>query len=225
VAEENYRKFYKDVFGISPTQFLSMGRRYVLSNYITTDIVGLNSCMLEQRHFAGYGYVSLEQLVEADKNIYWSTANYRTKYRIFTLHHHVIPVTPKEEIKEFDRIYSLTLDAGQLIYKALELGVDIIVHGHMHQPFVSNISRAAKVSSFSPGRSVAVHGTGSAGVSKEHTGDIGKNSYSIYELTEDGVLLKMRSWSDSFEGFEKYWECHFGPDIEGGLRMTKKRVD
>lgn len=219
-AEKNYRDFYKETFGLVPTVFLSMGRRYILGNYVPVDIIGLNSSRLEQKYFAGYGYVSLEQLDDAFKAMDWQTTKHKVQYRMLVLHHHVIPVTPKEEITSYDRIYSLTLDAGQLIYAALGHNVDLIAHGHMHQPFASSVSRASK-SWKHPSSSLAVHGAGSSGVIREHLGDIGKNSYSVYDFDADGVTVTIRSLSENIEGFEKDWQFRLIRNPDGGLNIGK----
>ena len=216
-AEQNYRDFYKRVFGLSANEFLSIGRRYILSNFIPLDIVGLNSSRLEQKHFAGYGYVSLEQLDDAAESIGWNKPKPKLMHRMLALHHHVTPVTSKEEL-EYGKFYSLTLDAGQLTYKALDYKVDLIVHGHMHQPFASTVSRAARSSNF-PVRTLGVHGAGSAGVRRVHTGEIGKNSFSIIEFGDESVSVKIRSWSENFHGFEEDWTCKFVTDDGDGYRL------
>src|SRR5205823_2199642 len=108
--------------------FLSMGRRYILANYVAVDIVGLNSCRLEQKHFAGYGYVSREQLKSAASEMGWWNEDPNLKFRIVSLHHHLIPVTPVEEFGTYGQNYSLTLDAAQLIYELLRLDADVVAH-------------------------------------------------------------------------------------------------
>ena len=220
-AEQNYKTFFKKCFGFPPTVFLSMGRRYVLGNYISIDIVGLNSSRLEQRHFAGYGYVSLEQVQEAAKDMGWQDMQHPTKYRMLVLHHHVIPVASIEEISSYDENYSLTLDAGQLIYEALTQKIDLIAHGHMHQPFASSISRTARNPGFLPSQTLAVHGAGSAGAKGEDLGDSRKNSYSIYEFDEKGIMIKIRSWSPNIKGFEEDWRYRLCPNSKGGLRLDE----
>ncbi len=216
-SEQNYRDFYKKVFGLAANEYLSLGRRVILSNYVPVDIVGLNSSRLEQKHFAGYGYVSLEQLDDAAERMRWSTSKSKLTRRVLVLHHHLVPVTPKEEL-EYGRLYSLTLDAGQLTYRAQELGVDLVMHGHMHQPFVSTVSRAARGSGFSS-RTMGIHGAGSAGVKRELTGEIGKNSYSVFDFDEDGITLRVRSRSENYEGFDQDWQCYFARTAAGGLEV------
>ena len=219
-AERNYREFFDKIFEFSSNEFLTIGRRYILGNYIALDVIGLNSCRLEQRHFSGYGFVGIEQINKSAEGMNWEPERNRVRYRMLVLHHHIIPVTPQEEIDTYDRIYSLTLDCGQLIYKALELDVDLIAHGHMHQPFASSVSRAARGSAFSHSRTFAIHGAGSAGVKREHVGAIGKNSYSVYYFDEEVINVKIRSWSENVQGFEDDWQCHFCRNPEGGMKLT-----
>jgi len=219
-AEKNYRQFFERTLACAPNAFFAMGRRYILGNYIAVDIVGLNSSRLEQKHFAGYGYVGLEQVDKAAGAMGWQREDHRVRCRMLILHHHLAPVTPEEEVTTYDRIYSLTLDSGQLVYRTLELGVDLVAHGHMHQPFASSVSRAARGSSFPPSRTFAIHGAGSAGAKRDHLGAIGKNSYSVYGFTEEGTTVSIRSWGENVGRFEKDWQCHFSRNPEGGLKLT-----
>jgi predicted MPP superfamily phosphohydrolase len=219
-ATQNYREFYKEVFGLEPESYFSMGRRYILGNFVALDIIGLNSCMLEQRHFAGYGYVTVSQLNDAASAMGWPDAKHGTKYRVLVLHHHLIPVTPEEEIRGYDSIYSLSLDSGQIIYRGLELEVDLAAHGHMHQPFVSTVSRASRGMAFPHGRSLAIHAAGSAGVRRDHVSYVGKNSYSVYSFDEGGVTVSVRSMSENVKGFSLDWQCRLSRNPSGGLTIS-----
>jgi predicted MPP superfamily phosphohydrolase len=235
VAEKNYRNFFEKIFGMHPNEFLSMGRRYILSNYIAVDIVGLNSSRLEQKYFAGFGYVSLAQLRNAAEAMGWKKEH--REYRMLVLHHQVMPVTAKERFmaqrgtferengfldKESTKYnYSITLDAEQLIYEALRQKIDLVAHGHTHQPFTSSISRASRKQGFSPSQTIAVHGAGSSGARVEDLGAIKKNSYSIYEFDEKGITITIRSWSENTEGFEEDWQCRLSRNSNGGLRLDE----
>jgi 3',5'-cyclic AMP phosphodiesterase CpdA len=218
-AQRNYRTFIRDTFGYSPNTDVTMGRRYVLSNYRAVDIIGLNSTRLEQRHFRGYGFVGRETFVRAAEAMGWTTDHERTTLKMVVLHHHVLPVTPREEITTYDRIYSLTLDAGELLYTALELGIDFFVHGHMHQPFVGSYSRFPGSGAFSAKASVGVHGAGSVAVRAAHLGAFGTNSYTIFEFG-DLATVRTRTWSDQISGFEDRWRAEFVANPDGGMRLT-----
>lgn len=217
-AKQNYIDFYQKMFGTLPNEDLSVGRRYILANFTSVDIIGLNSSKLEQKHFAGYGYISWEQFTNAVTAMAWSSTKNRTKYRILALHHHIMPVNSKEEIDTYDRIYSLTLDAGQILYGALEQQVSLIVHGHMHQPFSATVSRNIKgCDKISPRRVLAIHGSGSASVSREHLGPIGKHSYSLYEFDEKEIRVKICSQSENYDGFQEDWGYKLLPGPDEGL--------
>jgi hypothetical protein len=218
-AQRNYRHFVRETFGFTPNTDMTVGRRYVLSNYRALDIIGLNSTRLEQRHFRGYGFVGRETFVAAAEAMGWTTEELDPKFRMVSLHHHVLPVTPREEVTTYDRIYSLTLDAGELLYTGLELGIDFFTHGHMHQPFTGTYSRFPGTGRFSPRASVGVHGAGSVGVKRAHLGAIGTNSYSIFDFGRAETRIRTRVWSDQIDGFEDRWHTEFVPNPDGGVRL------
>jgi 3',5'-cyclic AMP phosphodiesterase CpdA len=218
-AESNYRDFAAKVTGFAPGSYLSMGRRYILGNYLALDVVALNSSRLEQRHFAGFGFVQRTQLEDAAARMGWHVDDApRVHYRLLALHHHVVPVVPAEEIKELDPSYSLTLDAGQITYAALRYGVDLIVHGHQHHPFAGSLARPPHGEDFQAGRSLAIHGAGSAGVKRGHIGPGGRNSYSVLTFSESGVEIEVRSTSSNEQGFAPEWTCFFARHPAGGLQ-------
>ncbi|HST63513.1 MAG TPA: metallophosphoesterase [Longimicrobium sp.] len=217
-ATRNYREFYRQVFGLVPEGALCMGRRIVLKNFVSMDIVGVNSSLLEQKHFAGYGFVSLPQLEHAAERMGWVGAERATRYRLLVLHHHLVPVTAQEDL-EYNRTYSLTLDAAQIVNRAMELGVDLALHGHMHQPFAASISRGGRDTDFPARRTLAIHGAGSAGVKRDHTGAIGKNSYSVLEFDEDGATLFIRATGESASRFTADWTCRMERNSAGGFHL------
>ena len=219
-AENNYRDFVTKATGFAPDPYLSMGRRYILGNYLALDVVALNSCRLEQRHFAGFGFVQRRQLEDAASRMGWHKDDVpRVHYRLLTLHHHVVPIVPAEEIKQLDPSYSLTLDAGQITYAAFRYGVDLILHGHQHHPFSGSLARPPHQDDFQVGRSLAIHGAGSAGVKRAHIGPGGRNSYSVLTFSETGVEVQVRSTSSNEQGFAPEWTCFFARHPAGGLQL------
>jgi 3',5'-cyclic AMP phosphodiesterase CpdA len=221
-AQRNYRDFLSKAFGLTASEGLAMGRRYILGNYRAVDVLGLNSSRLEQRHFAGYGFVNRDSLVKGADAMGWANDEQDEKLRMVVVHHHVAPVTPREEIAGADRIYSLTLDAGEIIYTALERAVDLVIHGHMHQPFAAWVSRAADNAPFSPLRTLAIHGAGSVGVQGQHLGAIGRNSYTIFEFGGDRIDVVVRAWSQQFTGFGDHWTYSLVRNPNGGLSAAQE---
>jgi 3',5'-cyclic AMP phosphodiesterase CpdA len=204
-AEANYREFIKTALGFPAEPTLAMGRRVLLGNFIPLDIVALNSCRLEQQHFAGYGYVGLDQLEHAIDQMGWRAGPPDGPLvRLLVLHHHVLPVNAVEEVKTVGLRYSLTLDAGQLLYRALDLGVDLVMHGHQHQPFAASFGRTVPEQPGWGPTKLAVHGAGSAGVKRDHTGLIGKNSYTIFEFEAGRLAVHVRASSNDQQAFQSY---------------------
>ena len=222
-AESHYRQFAQNALQLTfPAESLAMGRRFLLSNFMPVDIVAVNSSRLETRHFAGYGFVSREQVVAAANAMGWTAgAEAGPKLRVLVLHHHVVPVVPQEEIFNPDQRYSLTLDAAQLLYTALEYGVDLIVHGHQHQPFSASYGRREKAAVLPPGRQLAIQAVGSAGVEVAHIPAFGRNSYCVYEIAEREVKVLIRAASEDIDGFGADWEYTLERDMRDGLRSPR----
>lgn len=201
-AQANYRAFVSDAIQLTlPAESMAIGRRYLLSNFVPVEILALDSSLLEQEHFAGYGFVSRQQVDEGVAALDWTDSNKGGQYRMIVLHHHVVPVLPTETIEHADARYSLTLDAGELLYRALELGVDLIVHGHMHQPFSALYGRSGPGIAF-PSRRLAIQAAGSVGVKAEYIPQgAGRNSYLIYEFSPEQVAVHRRTFSPDIDGF------------------------
>jgi hypothetical protein len=147
----------------------------------------------------------------------WDREDRGLKYRVVVTHHHLLAVNPQEEIDRYGRIYSVMLDAGELSYRLLSLDVDLVLHGHMHQPFVASIAKRPDGVAFPPGRGLVVHATGSAGVRREHTGSIGRNAFTLVEFSPANVTLRVRALSENRIGFQDHWSAKFARSPSGGL--------
>jgi len=220
-AKANYRSFMTTWYGLPPKQWLAQGRRFLLGNFVTVDVVGVSSSELEQKHLAGYGYVRSEQLQAAMQQMGWTEGGPRTTYRILGLHHHLLPVLPEEELDSYEKNFSLTLDAGHVLHEALANGVDLVVHGHQHHPFTAAFMRA-RGEKFGPQTSLVVNAAGSAGVRKEDIPS-GLNSYALYEFDADVVRVRVRRLGDVGIGFAEAPElgCELRRNSFGGLLINK----
>jgi hypothetical protein len=201
-AQANYLQFTKQAVGLelAPGK-LAVGRHLLLSNGVALDILALNSSQLEQKDFAGYGFISRTQLKEAVATMGWEVGGKGARYRMLVLHHHVVPVLAVETIGKRNARYSVTLDAGELLYRALELEVDLIAHGHMHKPFGAIHGRVD--TQVPDSRRLAIQAAGSAGVEGKHLpSGVGRNSYLIYEFHPQHVRVLRRTTSPDVDGFD-----------------------
>lgn len=216
-AQANYIEFVKHALGLelAPGE-LAVGRHLLLANGVALDIIALNSSQLEQQDFAGYGFVSGAQMNKAIEEMGWQ-AEKGARYRMLVLHHHVVPVVSVEAIGRRNARYSVTLDAGELLYRSLELEVDLIAHGHMHKPFGAIYGRV-EVPDVPDTRRVAIRAAGSAGVGVEHLpSGVGRNSYLIYEFLPGGVRVRRRATSPDADRFDADGEHFLHRSKEAGL--------
>jgi 3',5'-cyclic AMP phosphodiesterase CpdA len=193
-ARAAYERFYSDFFQRGPNEFLAMGRRYLVGDSRIVDIVALNTSLLQQHHeiFQGQGFVGDAQLTHVASEMGWNPENVEDRaYRVMVLHHHVMPVVYRE-VPEHGRQYSLLLDAGAVMRWAVTHRIDLILHGHMHQPYCGLITLPLH----STGQLADTHTTGlaalaSTGVGAEHRGEIGQNLFGLLDFAPDGVRVRM----------------------------------
>jgi 3',5'-cyclic AMP phosphodiesterase CpdA len=217
-AQANYIEFIKNALDVelAPGE-LAMGRRLLLANGVVLDIIALNSSQLEQQDFAGYGFVSGTQMNRATEEMGWRAAEKGARYRMLVLHHHVVPVLSVEEIGRRDARYSVTLDAGELLLRSLELEVDLIAHGHMHQSFGAIYGRLD--THVTDTRRVAIQAAGSAGVDAEHLPiGVGRNSYLIYEFHPGYMRVRRRAKSPHVDRFDEDGEHRLRRQGEAGIQ-------
>jgi hypothetical protein len=215
-AEVNFRAFIQDIFAYETNTALSTGRRFLTRTYLPFDIIGLNSSRLETRNFAGHGFVTRDSFRDAAGKMDWLATPRGAKRRFVVMHHHLLPAVPREEIGLVGDDFSVTLDAGELLYTALEMETDIVIHGHMHQPVTASYGRSVPGREFPPSRLVTVHGSGSVGLKRDRVGPIGKNSYTIIEIDGDRVRLRVRAYGEFAAGFDDYQIVVLEPNTSGG---------
>ena len=206
-AEDAYRRFFAQALRFNAPEQLSLGRRYLFGNFVPIDVIAVNSCRLERDAYRGYGYVGVDQLREAFDAMGWEKgSDPGPKVRVLVLHHHVVPVVPREELGAPN--YSLTLDAGELLYTALEYGVDLILHGHQHKPFVAGFSRYVENDDIERQRALAIHGAGSVGVATAHLPAGVGNAYSILRFDHGRLNISIRERSaEHGSAFREAWSA------------------
>ncbi|PTL84249.1 metallophosphoesterase [Vitiosangium sp. GDMCC 1.1324] len=208
MAKEAYAAFYARLFNLRPNSHLSSGHRYLLGASHPVEIVCLNSSWLEQRKgfFQGHGFVGDEQLREAAESFGWNKKgdDEGRPYRIVMLHHHLVPVTYRAQPAP-SAAYSVILDAEALMEWVVQYRVDLVLHGHMHQPSYIKLSKPTQLK----GRLTGLHefhvlGMGSTGVVREDVGAVGKNTFGVLRFGASGVTVTFYSISDT-DPSEEIW--------------------
>src|SRR5262249_28655161 len=141
--------------------------------------------------FRGHGFVGEDQLKDAANAFGWSsesTAGGRP-FRIVMLHHHLVPVNYREQ-PDPTISYSVTLDAEALMRWVVQYRVDIVLHGHMHQPSCVRLSKPLELKGEVRGwHDFYVVGMGSTGVARDHQGAIGRNTFGVLSFDAQGVKV------------------------------------
>jgi hypothetical protein len=195
VARAAYERFYQDLYFKKPNQFLSCGRRFLLGGAIPVEMACLNSSLLEQEKnlFQGHGFVGDPQMDHAAHELGWVVPRKRPRaLRIVIVHHHLLPVTYRD-VPLRQRQYSVTLDAEALTRWLLKHEVDIVLHGHQHQPFWTRVVRPIDIQETGAWRELVIVGLGSTGVEQSHLGEIRNNVFAVLSFGERDVRFRFFS--------------------------------
>jgi DNA repair exonuclease SbcCD nuclease subunit len=193
-ARAGYARLYEDLYGLRPNDYLSLGRRFLLARGIPVEIASINSSLLDQIEgaFQGHGFVGEQQLADLARQLRWDEGGGTPRaLRIAMLHHHVVPITYRE-IPQQGRIYSVALDAGALTRWAARHRVDMILHGHMHQPAAARLQvPLSTTGNLQDWHEVQIIGMGSTGVARGELGEIGRNTFGLIRFKSEGVALSI----------------------------------
>lgn len=131
--------FYRSIYKINPNQFFASGKKLLLSSGHILEIVALNSLMLQQYpNFDGHGYLSQEQLDFVAEGMGWNSRDHHNTIRIAMMHHHYLPACYTEAI-DVTRASSAVYDADRLMNWLVKYNVKLLLHGHKHKSFVSQL--------------------------------------------------------------------------------------
>lgn len=139
-SARSYADFYKSIYNIAPNQYFAMGRKILLSSGHILEIAALNSLMLQQySNFQGHGYLSQSQLNFVVEEMGWNDTKNKNAIRIVVMHHHYLPTCYTERI---DATYasSAVYDADRLMNWLVQCNVKLLLHGHKHKAFISQIN-------------------------------------------------------------------------------------
>jgi 3',5'-cyclic AMP phosphodiesterase CpdA len=183
-ARKEYVRFYRELFYQDPNDFMTMGRRLLLDRAFPVEIASLNSSFLQQEkeHFQGHGFTGENQRRQVAQKMDWESENKNPRtIRIVVVHHDVLPTSFTDRLQK-EAPYSLMLDAEGLLQWATELRVDVILHGHKHQPAYNALRRPHPIGDT---HTIHVVGMGSAGVKSDHLAEIRQNVVGVLTFEEN----------------------------------------
>lgn len=195
-SKKFFKQFYSDLYSVTPNQYLSSGRRFLLDRSFVVEIASLNSSHLRQTEnvFQGHGFIGENQrsLVTTEMNWGGTNASMPCPFRVVLLHHHLVPVIP-EELAVYEQQSSLVYDAGALCNWAVKHHINLVLHGHTHHTKVVKEARSlGLVEGNTQWHEFVIASLGSTGVNLSHNQLDRKNVYGLLEFFNKGVRLRIR---------------------------------
>ncbi len=167
---KGFSGFYHSIYKIFPNRFFASGKKLLLSSGHILEIAALNSLLLQQYpNFESHGYLSQEQLDYVAQEMGWDNSDNQNAIRIVMMHHHYLPACYTEVI-DVTRASSAVYDADRLMNWLVKYDVRLLLHGHKHRTFVSEVNypvepeKDVAVGSMRRITVVGMGGTGAAGV-------------------------------------------------------------
>jgi len=206
---KQFEDFYQDLFYILPNAFLCSGRRFLINGIIPVEIVCLNTSHLQQgpveaesadaspdvNYFKGQGFVGADQLTHVENEMRWMDESEPDKpraFRILVMHHHLVPITYRTKPMP-GQLQSVVLDAEAIMRWISKHRINLVLHGHMHQPYCVKLTRPKVDKWGEPDHEFHIIALGSTGVSKSHLGETPHNTFGILKFGVKAVTVNVYS--------------------------------
>lgn len=179
-----YREAYRRLRGVDADESCHDEIVVSLPGHERIRFVGMNSCLIESKEHAGIGAVGDELLSDF---LATSSAEGPFTTTVLCLHHHLLPVSYEDLEYEHMKRSSVTLDAKAVLEIAQRAGVELILHGHQHQPNFAVYGSLNPVHpTEGPGSLMWVVGAGSAGAIEADLGQANKRHFQVLTFTDVG---------------------------------------
>lgn len=185
--ERDYRTFIEELSGRSWRDNLSYNAHFSIKDIDKNlDITILNSCgIVSTSEWTEYGYVGQEG-IDAINNL---SSNDTESLRILALHHHLLPVNDIDILNK--KGISMTVDSLRILRSAISKNIKLAMHGHQHIFNMSNYTQYERYN-FNSEKSLRIISNGSVSVDQQRRMNGERNSYSIVEVTGNGLKVTVR---------------------------------
>lgn len=197
--ERSFRNFLGAFYGEQDIRELDRVQRYQTPHGWDLSVVALNSSRLRSIETRDYGYVGshrykplLEFVTQALRQ---ASGRDPTKTLLIAAMHHHLVLIDEVVVPEQNRPVSVTIDAGEILANFQQFGVQLLLHGHRHVPFVAYVRRSS-VSSImqfdwaGPAGGLTVVGLGTTG-SDDYAPPWSVNVIGLYCPVEDGLHVEI----------------------------------
>lgn len=210
VSRENFDRFYKEVVGHSP-EFPEITRLKSRNGSEVIDVVCLDSNHVEGPEAAGIGMIDPAKLDAVAHKLAKTTLEQPQQQRRVWLmsHHHYVPVCDVDTKDALSRKVSVMANASRVLNLARSIEAEVIVHGHQHQPFLSQLSRWTGGTDDGALRPMLLIGAGSVGAKREDLGPIAQNQYFLLILQQHRLIVRSRKFGEEGLGFTLHQDFVF----------------
>ena len=201
--ERSFRNFLSAFYGEQDVRELDRVHRYLTPLKWDISVVALNSSRLRSLETRDYGYVGAHRyrpLLEFVTDTLRQTKRQDPNRTLLvaSMHHHLVLID-EVVIPDQARPVSVTIDAGEILANFQDFGVQLLLHGHRHVPFVAYVRRSSVASMLQvdwsgPNHGLTVVGLGTTG-SDDYTPPWTINVIGLYSPTEEGLHAEILGFS------------------------------
>jgi hypothetical protein len=160
-------------------------------------LLGLDSNFVEGPGSAGVGYISKQTLERTGQVLSSCASDSGTTPPLWLIvHHHVFPVSSANLEHARERNISVMGNASELLWRAHQWLVELILHGHEHQPSMTWAQRWVGETRSAAFRPIGVLGAGSCGAKREKLGALSKNHYYALIRRQREIIIRSRILGD-----------------------------
>jgi hypothetical protein len=120
------------------------------------------------------------------------------------VHHHVVPVSSAEVWRALERKVSVMGNAADLLEFAAEVGAEVILHGHEHQPLVTISRRWSSDESVPDFHPVVILGAGSFSLQTQDLGPFRRNHYFLLYRRPGDLIVRSRELNETTMAFVRH---------------------
>jgi hypothetical protein len=107
------------------------------------------------------------------------------------VHHHIFPACSLSLLDAERRKVSVMANASEVIDFANQMGIEVVLHGHEHQPSVT-VARRWPIDDGNVFAPVVSVGAGSFGVCRDHLGPFARNQYFVLHRRTKDIVIRSR---------------------------------
>ena len=109
-------------------------------------------------------------------------------FRILVMHHHLVPIIYRAQPIP-SKLQSIVLDAEAIMRWIVKHKINLVLHGHMHQPHYVKICRTQQTDWTQPEHSFHIISMGSTGVQVAELNETRENTFGVLSFEPEALTV------------------------------------